>query len=263
MKTLWGISIGLTACLVAGCSNEADSFAFLEPENQGEALSYDLKMMSDSARVSVGTNWSRNDATDMQTLIDTSAGIIEQTRWLENGTVLKPDNPEIWLTKALGYADSEKVTQMVASPAQPLHYLPVTVVRHRGGAVTRLRNGNVQIALNKRILRRWRSNDPVERACAVNTMTHEISHTITRVPNRFYPAFTDTGDSNREARNGTVASYFTGDLALCTYLMNEGRIDASGLKKCVTAWYEPGGFQSYRCTKFNSGEPVQWPRAHP
>lgn len=262
----------ILSILVSGCTNNAveketesavreyPEFQHSSPQTDEALIEDPEKTFSDVPKISVGLGWSDKDKEDMTVLKDVALELISDDSFLGYGSELKSTYSRVWLTEGLGYRDSEKVCGIVKSAEPPLRYVPAAIVPQNGWATTSSSRGNVRIKLNRKLLTRWRSQNVVVRACAVNTMAHEISHTISRDMSRFKFAFTDSGSGDGSARNGHVASYFTGDLALCSYLVKEGRIKPEEIGKCIAVWYKPEGFQSGRCFLFNDSEPIQWPR---
>jgi hypothetical protein len=117
------------------------------------------------------------------------------------------------------------------------------------------------VALGGFVLARYRSNDVVEKSCAINVAAHEYSHTISRTPFVYQPAFTDTSDpaateiAGRRDRTAPVASYLVGTLAQCTWLQIKGRISAREVPACLEVFGTASG-QDQRCRQFRNGEPV-------
>lgn len=108
------------------------------------------------------------------------------------------------------------------------------------------------ISIPRGNLARWYSEagDIVERSCAVNTMAHEISHTIAgpEHPIQFWIAFADV--NRRLAPAGVpAASYLVGTVAQCTWLQRKGRITADDVSACV-AVFGTRHFNDKRCTSF-------------
>ncbi|MBB6425629.1 hypothetical protein [Sphingopyxis sp. JAI128] len=212
--------------------------------------------------VTVGPGWSDRDRKDMDALVRAAITEMTSDAFRDNARQLPAKYSKIWLTGALGYDSGERVAAIVSPGEASMSYVEALVIPWRSGwASTRMeRDGKLRIRLRRSLLDRWRSANPVVKACAINTMAHEISHTISRDPHRYLPAFTDTGDANADARNGVVASYFVGDLALCTALVRSGRIGPQDVAQCVPVWYEPGGLQSGRCYAFGPDDAVKWPK---
>lgn len=238
------------------------------PKGVGLPIASDSMQKSDTPQgpnVTVGPGWSDRDRRDMDALV--RAAITEMTSdvFRDSASRLPENYSRIWLTKTLGFDSSERVAAIVSPGDVSMPYVEALVIPRRSGwASTGMeRDGKLRIRLRRSLLDRWRSADPVIKGCAINTMAHEISHTISRDPRRYYPAFTDTGQANAEARDGVVASYFVGDLALCTALVRSGRIAPRDVAQCVPVWYEPGGLQSGRCYAFGPDDPVRWPKNSP
>lgn len=111
------------------------------------------------------------------------------------------------------------------------------------------------------VLDDFRSDDVVRKSCAVHTIAHELSHTISISKPGLRMAFEDTswGEAEIRGRNGArtpVASYLVGSVAQCTYLRRAGRIPDWGVQDCVEV-FGVRAFNSRRCGYFSHGEPVQ------
>jgi hypothetical protein len=252
--------VALGSCGLSIGDNSSETFPEFkasEPTGEGMELvpSVDKSLFS-TPKIDVSDKWSVSERRDMRALVDTSIAIMMEPRFSEYATSLVDEYPKVWFSETLRYGDSRLVGSYVQSPPEPARYLPATVRPSYRWAITSGRKGNININVNRELLKRWMSTDPVMRACAVNTMSHEISHTISRSSERYLPAFTDT-DVGQEARETPPASYLTGNIALCSYLINEGRINKSALKSCVAIWYKPGGFQNKRCDDFPGNAAVE------
>jgi len=102
---------------------------------------------------------------------------------------------------------------------------------------------------------RWRSQNVVERSCAVNTIAHELSHTLSSHQARFWQVLLDY---NRfDAPAGTpAASYLIGTVAQCTWLQQQNRITAAGFAQCV-AVFGTRHFNNRRCDAFAANQNVE------
>ena len=110
------------------------------------------------------------------------------------------------------------------------------------------------LALGRKHLANWLADDVVQRSCAVNTLAHEVTHTISTHHKFYNVAFTDL--ARRSAPAGVpAASYLVGTTAQCTWLQQQGRVTAAGFKSCV-AVFGSRHFNSARCTSFGGGQPV-------
>ena len=116
-----------------------------------------------------------------------------------------------------------------------------------------------EIELGRLHLARYMRGDAVEKSCALNTMVHEISHTLSDKPNMFWMHILDS-EENVTAPGGVFeASYFIGTIAQCTYLKNVGRIEAPGLQGCMMTFSDPTSgsrFKSLACDDFPGRKPI-------
>jgi len=117
-----------------------------------------------------------------------------------------------------------------------------------------------EIHLPPEVVVQWRARDPVVRSCALNTLAHEIAHTVSVSPFVFTPAFTDTSlDAptipGRRPGESPIGSYLIGSAAQCAWLAREGRIEEAELSACVDV-FGTSGFND-RCAAFAGGEPVR------
>ncbi|WP_430417276.1 hypothetical protein [Parasphingorhabdus sp.] len=245
---------------------EADEAEFPEfkhspPTGEGMAIAGSSNKSADSITstspiVTVSSRWRGRDRTDMEKLVEESISVMVDARFLEDAKALKSDYPKVWFEKYRGFGNAEDVGEFVLNPKSPNRYIAASVVPFSGWARTGGKEGSIKISLNRSLLKRWRSSDVVMRACAINTMAHEITHTLSRSSKTYLYAFRDTG-VGAEARRTPPASYLTGDIALCGYLIREGRIHRADLKSCVKVWYKPKGFQSHKCNDFPGDTPIQ------
>jgi len=118
------------------------------------------------------------------------------------------------------------------------------------------------MAVGRQHFARFRSANAVERSCAINTMAHEISHTITDSPTLATGVIEDTGTSATIGAATPIASYLMGSVAQCTYLQKVGRIKEEELRSCI-AVFGDSEFNNGRCNQFNADEPLQWPKRAP
>jgi len=103
-----------------------------------------------------------------------------------------------------------------------------------------------EIELGRLHLARYTQGDTVEKSCALNTMVHEISHTLSERPGQFWMHILDSED-NVTAPNGVFeASYFIGTVAQCTYLQTSGRISQSELQDCMMTFSDPSAGSRFK-----------------
>ena len=116
-----------------------------------------------------------------------------------------------------------------------------------------------EIELGRLHLARFTQGDVVEKSCAMNTMTHEIAHTLSEKPNRFWMHILDSEKNVTPPRGVFEASYFIGVIAQCTYLENEGRISIYEFESCILTFSDPAAasrFRSLACDDFPNEKPI-------
>lgn len=180
--------------------------------------------------------------------------------------------PAVYLDNRHQAGTVDDVAGFVAGQAAGSRYVPVDVFLVGGDrdgaahylAVTRENSAGEgrysDIALGGFVLANYRSPDVVQRSCAINVAAHEYSHTISRTPLVYRPAFTDTTTgqteiAGRRDRTTPVASYLVGTVAQCTWLQLQGRIARSEVPACVTVFGVASG-NDQRCGQFRDGQPV-------
>lgn len=116
-----------------------------------------------------------------------------------------------------------------------------------------------EIELGRLHFARYTQGDVVEKSCAMNTMVHEISHTLSDRPGIFWMHILDTEENVTPPRGVFEASYFIGIVAQCTYLEKEGRIKAQDFTNCMTTFSDPASssrFRSIACDDFPGDTPI-------
>ncbi|MEP4050997.1 MAG: hypothetical protein ABJN22_02005 [Litorimonas sp.] len=116
-----------------------------------------------------------------------------------------------------------------------------------------------EIELGRLHYARYTQGDIVEKSCAINTMTHEISHTLSDQIDRFWMHILDTETNVTPPRGVFEASYFIGIIAQCTYLENANRIAKSDFESCLATFSDPARssrFRSIACDDFPDNKPI-------
>ena len=116
-----------------------------------------------------------------------------------------------------------------------------------------------QIELGRVHLARYRQGDTVEKSCALNTMVHEISHTLSEWDDKFWMHILDSEDKVTAPKGVFEASYFIGTIAQCTYLQKADRISNAGFHDCMMTFSDPKSdsrFKSLACDDFPDTKPV-------
>lgn len=105
---------------------------------------------------------------------------------------------------------------------------------------------------------RYLNGNQIEKSCALNTMAHELSHTLSLDNKQYLQYFLDTGDSGPDLEGEAKASYLIGSVAQCTYLQKEGRISNSEILMCLKI-FGVAEFRNNQCDDFIDGEPLFTP----
>lgn len=116
-----------------------------------------------------------------------------------------------------------------------------------GAPITGLFAGSpttARITLTTTELKRWRTGTPEGRSCAVNTLAHEITHTIPDSAGSADYLFADRG--RQDVPNQALVSYVVGSVAQCTMLENEGALNGT-FAACVEKW-GTNVFRSTNCS---------------
>lgn len=106
---------------------------------------------------------------------------------------------------------------------------------------------------------RFTQGDIVEKSCAINTMAHEIAHTLSDKADKFWMHILDSEKGVTPPRGVFEASYFIGSIAQCTYLENVGRIEHAGFESCMLTFSDPAAasrFRSLACDDFPYETPI-------
>ena len=116
-----------------------------------------------------------------------------------------------------------------------------------------------QIEIGRLHLARYTQGDAVEKSCALNTMVHEISHTLSETPDKYWMHILDSQRGVTPPRGLFEASYFIGVVAQCTYLENMGRTPPAAFETCILTFSDPSlssRFRSKACDDFPDGKPI-------
>ena len=91
------------------------------------------------------------------------------------------------------------------------------------------------ITLSTWEMKRWRQGSPDWRSCAVNTLAHEITHTISASAGRAEYVFTDQGRAASTEAGEPLVSYTVGSVAQCTMLESLGELSGT-FAACLEKW---------------------------
>ena len=205
-------------------------------------------------------------------LLDDAYRVLRSETFRRNLLVLERSYPDVYASRAAGEIPLRQIAALVASDAWGSRYAPLQVdlvggdapddpERELAAAGGYLDAGvYAGMTLGRAHLVQYRSEDPVERSCAVNVAAHELAHTISTTPFFFTNAFTDTRPSEaaipgRENATTPVGSYFIGAVAQCTWLEERGRIPPGGIQPCLQV-FGVRQMNWRRCGSFADGRPV-------
>lgn len=249
----------LVLLLASGCS--VTNRSPVEPKN---AIAPDN--WSFAPGLYVDPSVAAKDREDLDALIRASADVLASSQFMSGAVALEASYPAIYLN------DSNRSKSPVyaagilqgSSPGLAFRGMPVIV---GDGALTGYNRSERRwrMRIPPSSLNQWRSADPVMKSCAVNTVAHEMTHTLLdRQSSRM--AFIDGASSaGASRRNGTTGSYVMGQLAQCTWLAQRGRIGAGDVPSCVPVFFAKPGFLPWdvgkfsvgRCDDFADGRPVR------
>ncbi|MGE6761609.1 hypothetical protein ACQKGO_26595 [Corallococcus interemptor] len=163
-----------------------------------------------------------------------------------------PDKPKAWWVPtavALIGAPDKDATWESGYKGNADAYTGWTGYVEDGKPVSAMRIGRVHYD-------RYVNGNEVEKSCAINTLAHEISHTLSHAPSQYLEYFLDTGGTGPEKPGEPYASYLLGTLAQCTYLQGKGRIKAEELPACL-AVFGVDQFKSNSCNDYPDGTPLR------
>lgn len=205
--------------------------------------------------------------------------MIQSDRFFDNLAQVSDAYSEVWVSQERGAATPSDITKLLKLSTQDISDVnwAKTSVNLQGKA----KRANTGIGYNDRKrntratvgktgvggkmtfgrvhLDRYINGDTVEKSCAMNTLTHEISHTLSETANKLDWVFIDEeGDTDRPG-NMLKASYFIGVVAQCTYLQNVGRVAENDLDACMKTFADPElkfQFQTIACDEFPDQDAV-------
>jgi len=115
-------------------------------------------------------------------------------------------------------------------PAYSFYPARVTWTEGEGASST---GGDGIIRLSKLVHDNWRAGSTMRRSLAINSLAHELSHTLSSRRDMLSMVFVDRGFSFGWLRGRPpIASYTIGSVAQCTFLEEHGQM-AEGLSACL------------------------------
>jgi hypothetical protein len=202
--------------------------------------------------------------------------ILNSDAFHDNLKSLSKSYPKIWLSKWEKYRTPEQLSKILKlqDPDKPqARWVPTALslvgAPDKDGTMDSGYRGNneaytgwtgyveegksvVAMRIGRVHYDRYIQGDQVEKSCAINTLAHEVSHTLSHAPTQHLEYFIDTGGGKPEKPGEPYASYLLGSLAQCTYLQNKGRIKAEELQACLVT-FGVDQFKSNSCNDFPDG----------
>lgn len=229
-----------------------------------------------------------NSAADNQILeawIAETVTLLTSPEFEANLLLASETYPQVWISKARDVIPSRKLIALLHTrdSSIPALWWPRTSVVIKGKRADRSpdrtgfgfdalrtaaagpypagqgRTETGEIELGRLHFARYTQGDAVEKSCAINTMAHEISHTLSDKRGQFWMHILDTGEDARAPRGMYEASYFIGTVAQCTYLESVGRMTPDGFDACLLTFSDPAKgsrFKSRACDDFPDDTPI-------
>jgi hypothetical protein len=215
-------------------------------------------------QLNIESTVSGQERVELEALVAATLAVLNSNRFATNMAALAGVYPRVWLSKALRFSDSNGLYERLQSPPSPNTYVITEVFLDGDRSDTRVwvdpEPNTARLRVGRGQLEMYRSTNIVERSCPINSLAHEISHTLSTSSERFLFAITDTGRGRRGAGKAPYASFLIGSVAQCTYLQQQERIGEAGLGPCVEAFRVRPPFYVGRCRAFEPDESVKWPK---
>lgn len=209
----------------------------------------------------------------LEELINFSISLLESDNFTRNLKSLETLYPQVWLSKyqktrtLSELADILKLQDSTQSDASYLRTgvilkgkskkKPSRAIGYKGntfasiGPRSRTKSLPLKMRLGRVHLDRFVTGDTMEKSCAINTMTHEISHTLSLSSTNLQSYFLDI-PAGLAPEGVPSASYLVGTVAQCTFLVDQGRIPQSKFETCVKH-FVPQPFPSSSCNDYPDG----------
>lgn len=214
-----------------------------------------------------------DERTQLASLIREAHATLGSATFRENLLALKTAYPRIYANPAWTRIDVDRLAAILSLEEPDTRYvrLPValrgsesygdggTGFNYIGSTGSVHWNGEDPVgamSLGRVNMFRYRQDNIVDRSCAINTMAHEITHTISRTPGKYIYAIADTAVGSLPADTSATASYLVGSVAQCTWLQAQGRIGAADVPKCVGV-FGVKEFNNPKCPEFEADEPIE------
>jgi len=219
--------------------------------------------------VFVGGASNKEEKQQLDSLVNSAYAILHSSELRKNLEVVKATYPEIFMRMD---ANSKKVTNgsienliAIVQSENPFRYANSSVsligstdnYTALAGVTGNNRDGS--LALGRGHLDNWLSDNAVRKSCAVNTVSHELSHLVTLSLQAFRTDTQPIQDNGaaKNSKQNAVASYLIGTAVQCTWLQAQGYMPKVDFKACVKV-FGHRGFNGGRCRQFDKNVAVEW-----
>jgi hypothetical protein len=175
---------------------------------------------------------------EAQGLIDEMFLVIQSPEFSENLKQLDGGLSELWLSPFGETASVAEVARAYLGQDRKSGPVPSTLVWGESEQTGPMEGhpDKAVIELSRGKLAQWRSASTVHKSCAINTLAHEFSHTVSSSVTDYAFLFVDRGRPWATFMDRPLASYTLGAVAQCTYLKRHGSELGLDLKQCIQRW---------------------------
>ena len=223
-----------------------------------------------------------SEAQVVQAWIDETQTVLQSSQFETNMMKLSNRYPSVWISRAHDTLPTKRLMSVLKTDYSTLPGLrwakssvtlegetPIRDADNSAHGFSGSRHASTgagpdqvtgHIRLGRVHLARYKSDNLVERSCAINTMAHEISHTLSERKTEFRMHILDSGPENRPPDGIIEASYLIGSAAQCSYLEIHGRIGSDALLSCFQTFSDPtkaSRFRSLACDDFSNQDLIR------
>lgn len=187
----------------------------------------------------------------MAELVEQTRKVITSARFREHLSAYSKE-PDLLLMSPTGdYEDGKTVLASYLGLLSQRRPVPVKILagfankEDAASTVTCDAGTRAVVELGPVVLKRWKRGSALSKSCAINTLAHELAHTVVdfRGGEAWQP-YKDEGDSWMWLLGGKhIVSYAVGAIAQCTYLEQSGGLTTS-FDQCV----QDRGTQSFNAS---------------
>ncbi|WP_427454545.1 hypothetical protein [Litorimonas sp. WD9-15] len=203
----------------------------------------------------------------LQNWIETTTSTLTSAPFENNLSRVAERYPQVWVSRTRDAMQTAELRDVLHADDSlfPSLWWPKTSVVLRGDETTDLARTGAdtetkgEIEIGRMHYRRYTEGDMVERSCAINTLAHEISHTLSDRADEFWMHFLDTAARDNAPPNMYQASYLVGTVAQCTWLQEQERVAENEFFDCLLTFSDPSSgsrFRSRACNDFPNDKPV-------